>query len=73
MSDQKTPKAVMSIEELNATFCGEKLGKPYSLQLTYPKDGKMRNIYVYAETGKVRKKRPALASTGLTDSDLDPI
>lgn len=43
----------MSIEELNATFCATKLGKPYSLQLTYPKDGKMRNIYVYAETGKV--------------------
>ena len=40
------------MEELNATFCFKKINKQNSLQLTYPKDGKLRSIFVYSESGK---------------------
>uniref|UniRef100_G3X346 ArfGAP with dual PH domains 2 n=1 Tax=Sarcophilus harrisii TaxID=9305 RepID=G3X346_SARHA len=48
----KSPKAVISIKDLNATFQTEKIGNPHGLQITYKKDGHTRNLFVYHESGK---------------------
>ncbi|XP_033040157.1 arf-GAP with dual PH domain-containing protein 2 isoform X5 [Trachypithecus francoisi] len=49
----KSPKAVISIKDLNATFQTEKIGHPHGLQITYRRDGHIRNLFVYHETGKL--------------------
>ncbi|XP_053201575.1 arf-GAP with dual PH domain-containing protein 1-like [Panonychus citri] len=55
-SSSKTPKAVINIPDLNATFCDpiklKTIKSPNALQLTYLKDGNTRSIYVYADDGK---------------------
>ncbi|XP_011793090.1 PREDICTED: arf-GAP with dual PH domain-containing protein 2 [Colobus angolensis palliatus] len=51
----KSPKAVISIKDLNATFQTEKIGHPHGLQITYRRDGHIRNLFVYHESGKVRR------------------
>ncbi|KAK2498152.1 hypothetical protein MC885_008084 [Smutsia gigantea] len=48
----KGPKAVVSIKDLNATFQTEKIGNPHGLQITYRKEGRLRNLFVYHEHGK---------------------
>ncbi|XP_077826887.1 arf-GAP with dual PH domain-containing protein 2 isoform X9 [Macaca mulatta] len=49
----KNPKAVISIKDLNATFQTEKIGHPHGLQITYRRDGHIRNLFVYHESGKL--------------------
>ncbi|NXU51388.1 ADAP2 protein, partial [Turnix velox] len=46
------PKAVISIENLNAMFQTEKIHHPHGLQITYKTDGHTRNLFVYHENGK---------------------
>ncbi|KAF3816647.1 hypothetical protein GH733_013995 [Mirounga leonina] len=48
----KGPKAVISIKDLNATFETEKIGNPHGLQITYRREGHIRNLFVYHESGK---------------------
>ncbi|XP_037599266.1 arf-GAP with dual PH domain-containing protein 2 isoform X6 [Cebus imitator] len=48
----KSPKAVISIKDLNATFQTEKIGHPHGLQITYRRDSHVRNLFVYHESGK---------------------
>ncbi|XP_032136828.1 arf-GAP with dual PH domain-containing protein 2 isoform X7 [Sapajus apella] len=48
----KSPKAVISIKDLNATFQTEKIGHPHGLQITYRGDSHVRNLFVYHESGK---------------------
>ncbi|XP_012503681.1 PREDICTED: arf-GAP with dual PH domain-containing protein 2 isoform X1 [Propithecus coquereli] len=48
----KSPKAVISIKDLNATFQTEKIGHPHGLQITYRREGHTRNLFVYHENGK---------------------
>ncbi|XP_032284962.1 arf-GAP with dual PH domain-containing protein 2 isoform X2 [Halichoerus grypus] len=48
----KGPKAVISIKDLNATFETEKIGNPHGLQITYRREGHVRNLFVYHESGK---------------------
>ncbi|XP_023409224.1 arf-GAP with dual PH domain-containing protein 2 isoform X3 [Loxodonta africana] len=48
----KGPKAVISIKDLNATFQTEKIGNPHGLQITYRREGHVRNLFVYHESGK---------------------
>lgn len=50
----KGPKAVINIKDLNATFQTEKIGNPHGLQITYKREGHLRNLFVYHESGKVR-------------------
>lgn len=49
----KEPKINVKIDVINATFQPEKIGNPNGLQITYLKDNKTRNIFVYHESGKV--------------------
>ncbi|XP_073902494.1 arf-GAP with dual PH domain-containing protein 2 isoform X4 [Castor canadensis] len=49
----KGPKAVISIKDLNATFQTEKIGHPHGLQVTYRREGRTRNLFVYHESGKL--------------------
>ncbi|MEJ1272357.1 hypothetical protein NN561_003207 [Cricetulus griseus] len=48
----KTPKAVINIKDLNATFQTEKIGHPHGLQITYRREGHTRNLFVYHDSGK---------------------
>ncbi|XP_036999236.2 arf-GAP with dual PH domain-containing protein 2 isoform X2 [Artibeus jamaicensis] len=48
----KGPKAVINIKDLNATFQTEKIGNPHGLQITYQREGHIRNLFVYHESGK---------------------
>ncbi|XP_054565302.1 arf-GAP with dual PH domain-containing protein 2 isoform X3 [Eptesicus fuscus] len=48
----KSPKAVIHLKDLNATFQTEKIGKPHGLQITYRREGHIRNLFVYHESGK---------------------
>ncbi|XP_066040178.1 arf-GAP with dual PH domain-containing protein 1-like isoform X2 [Chamaea fasciata] len=50
--DAKEPKINVKIDVINATFQPEKIGNPNGLQITYLKDNKTRNIFVYHESGK---------------------
>lgn len=51
-NDAREPKAIMKIENLNATFQPAKIGNPNGLQITYLRDNSTRNIFVYHEDGK---------------------
>uniref|UniRef100_A0A663MJX6 ArfGAP with dual PH domains 1 n=1 Tax=Athene cunicularia TaxID=194338 RepID=A0A663MJX6_ATHCN len=50
--DAKEPKINIKIDVINATFQPVKIGNPNGLQITYLKDNKTRNIFVYHESGK---------------------
>ncbi|XP_006270296.1 arf-GAP with dual PH domain-containing protein 1 [Alligator mississippiensis] len=50
--DAKEPKINIKIDVINATFQPAKVGNPNGLQITYLKDNKTRNIFVYHENGK---------------------
>ncbi|XP_062447605.1 arf-GAP with dual PH domain-containing protein 2 isoform X2 [Rhea pennata] len=47
-----SPKAIISIETLNAMFQTEKIKHIHGLQITYSTDGQTRNLFVYHESGK---------------------
>lgn len=53
ISQSKGPKAIISIEFLNAMFQVDKIGHNHGLQITYTTDGQTRNLFVYHESGKV--------------------
>ncbi|XP_072415026.1 arf-GAP with dual PH domain-containing protein 2 [Chiloscyllium punctatum] len=50
--EDKEPKGVIHVSELNATFQPEKIGNPNGLQITYLKDGRTRCMFVYHKNGK---------------------
>lgn len=50
--EAKAPKAVINIKDLNATFQTEKIGHPHGLQITYRREGRTRNLFVYHDNGK---------------------
>ncbi|XP_061685104.1 arf-GAP with dual PH domain-containing protein 2-like isoform X2 [Syngnathoides biaculeatus] len=51
--DSRVPKAVISMKELNAVFQPEKLGHVHGLQISYLREARTRNIFVYHENGQV--------------------
>ncbi|XP_019939910.2 arf-GAP with dual PH domain-containing protein 2-like isoform X1 [Paralichthys olivaceus] len=51
--DSKAPKAVISMNDLNAVFQPEKVGHAHGLQISYLQDEHMRNLFVYHENGQV--------------------
>ncbi|XP_041033768.1 arf-GAP with dual PH domain-containing protein 1 isoform X1 [Carcharodon carcharias] len=51
-NDAKEPKAVIKVDNINATFQPTKIGNPNGLQITYLKDNSTRSIFVYHEEGK---------------------
>ncbi|XP_014733775.1 PREDICTED: arf-GAP with dual PH domain-containing protein 2 isoform X3 [Sturnus vulgaris] len=53
--ESKGPKAIISIETLNAMFQVEKIGHSHGLQITYITDGQTRNLFVYHESGKQKE------------------
>ncbi|XP_061868316.1 arf-GAP with dual PH domain-containing protein 1 isoform X1 [Colius striatus] len=54
--DAKEPKINVKIDVINATFQPVKTGNPNGLQITYLKDNKTRNIFVYHESGKIKNR-----------------
>ncbi|XP_062243169.1 arf-GAP with dual PH domain-containing protein 2-like isoform X1 [Platichthys flesus] len=51
--DSKVPKAVISMKDLNAVFQPEKIGHAHGLQISYLQEERMRNLFVYHESGQV--------------------
>ncbi|CAG9860608.1 unnamed protein product [Phyllotreta striolata] len=51
--ENKEPKAILRISEINVVFAPEKTGFPNSLQLTFLKDGTTRHIYVYHDDAEI--------------------
>ncbi|CAH1372261.1 hypothetical protein MTP99_013756 [Tenebrio molitor] len=51
--ENKYPKAVLKVSELNVVFAPEKMDYATSLQLTFLKYGTTRHIFVYHEDGEV--------------------
>uniref|UniRef100_A0A8C3IYQ9 ArfGAP with dual PH domains 2 n=1 Tax=Calidris pygmaea TaxID=425635 RepID=A0A8C3IYQ9_9CHAR len=47
-----SPKAIISIEDLNAMFQTQKMQHAHGLQITYNADGQTRNLFVYHESGQ---------------------
>ncbi|XP_067128459.1 arf-GAP with dual PH domain-containing protein 1-like [Centruroides vittatus] len=52
VKENREPKAVIRVSELNATFSPNKIGNLNGMQLSYIKDGATRNIFLYSEDGK---------------------
>uniref|UniRef100_A0A8C5WHC9 Arf-GAP with dual PH domain-containing protein 1-like n=1 Tax=Leptobrachium leishanense TaxID=445787 RepID=A0A8C5WHC9_9ANUR len=51
-ADAKEPKALIKVDSLNATFQPEKMKQVNGLQITYVKDNKTRNLFVYHSDGQ---------------------
>ncbi|KAM3865503.1 arf-GAP with dual PH domain-containing protein 2-like [Diretmus argenteus] len=51
--DSKVPKAVISMNDLNAVFQPEKIGQAHGLQISYLEQERTRNLFVYHENGQV--------------------
>ncbi|XP_032869029.1 arf-GAP with dual PH domain-containing protein 1-like [Amblyraja radiata] len=51
-TDAKVPKAMIKVDNINATFQPTKIGNPNGLQLMYLKDNSTRNIFVYHDEEK---------------------
>ncbi|XP_012551592.1 arf-GAP with dual PH domain-containing protein 1 isoform X2 [Bombyx mori] len=51
--EDKEPKGVLKLSELNVAFAPPKIGHMNSMQLTFMKDGTTRHIYVYHEEPEV--------------------
>ncbi|CAH2039803.1 unnamed protein product, partial [Iphiclides podalirius] len=51
--ENKEPKGVLRLSELNVAFAPAKIGHMNSMQLTFMKDGSTRHIYVYHEDPEV--------------------
>ncbi|XP_074839983.1 arf-GAP with dual PH domain-containing protein 1-like isoform X4 [Carettochelys insculpta] len=54
--DAKEPKINIKIDTLNATFQPAKIRNPNGLQLSYLKDNKTRNIFLYHKDGKIKSR-----------------
>ncbi|XP_039355024.1 arf-GAP with dual PH domain-containing protein 1-like isoform X2 [Mauremys reevesii] len=54
--DAKEPKINIKIDTINATFQPVKIKNPNGLQLSYLKDNKTRNIFLYHEDGKIKSR-----------------
>ncbi|XP_063075904.1 arf-GAP with dual PH domain-containing protein 2-like [Engraulis encrasicolus] len=46
------PKAVIPLRDLNAAFQTEKIGHPHGLQISYFKEDRTRNLFLYHESGQ---------------------
>ncbi|XP_063228680.1 arf-GAP with dual PH domain-containing protein 1-like isoform X2 [Bacillus rossius redtenbacheri] len=53
VKENKEPKAVIKLSELNVVFAPDKIGNPNGLQLTFMKDGTTRHIFVYHDSAEV--------------------
>jgi Arf-GAP with dual PH domain-containing protein len=53
VKENKDPKAILRLSDLNVVFAPPKIGHPNSLQLTFIKDGSTRHIYVYHDDAEV--------------------
>ncbi|XP_014226143.1 arf-GAP with dual PH domain-containing protein 1-like [Trichogramma pretiosum] len=53
VKENKEPKAVLRISELNVSFAPAKTGNQNSLQISFLKDGTTRHIYVYHDESEV--------------------
>ncbi|XP_013190812.1 arf-GAP with dual PH domain-containing protein 1 [Amyelois transitella] len=51
--ENREPKGVLKLSELNVCFAPPKIGHMNSLQLTFMKDGSTRHIYVYHDDSEV--------------------
>ncbi|XP_031768591.1 arf-GAP with dual PH domain-containing protein 1-like isoform X1 [Galleria mellonella] len=51
--ENREPKGVLKLSELNVCFAPAKIGHMNSMQLTFMKDGSTRHIYVYHEEPEV--------------------
>lgn len=49
VNENREPKGVLRLSELNVAFAPAKIGHMNSMQLTFMKDGTTRHIYVYHE------------------------
>ncbi|KAJ8363198.1 hypothetical protein SKAU_G00120290 [Synaphobranchus kaupii] len=81
--DAKEPKATIKVDTINASFQPEKIGNPNGLQITYLKDYRTRNIFLYHESGKeivdwfnsiraIQFHYLKVAFPGATDAELKP-
>ncbi|XP_014674773.1 PREDICTED: arf-GAP with dual PH domain-containing protein 1-like [Priapulus caudatus] len=52
VKENKEPKDVIPIQDMNACFCPLKMSNPNGMQITYLKDGNSRCLYLYSEDGK---------------------
>lgn len=53
VKENKDPKAILRLSDLNIAFAPQKIGHANSLQLTFIKDGSTRHIYVCHEDPEV--------------------
>lgn len=53
VKENKEPKGVLKLSELNVSFAPSKIGHMNSMQLTFMKDGSTRHIYVYHDDPEV--------------------
>ncbi|XP_061715352.1 arf-GAP with dual PH domain-containing protein 1-like [Cydia pomonella] len=53
VKENKEPKGILKLSELNVAFAPSKIGQMNSMQLTFMKDGTTRHIYVYHEDPEV--------------------
>lgn len=53
IKENREPKAILRISSLNVIFAPPKIEHPYSLQLTYLREGSTRHIYVYHDQPEV--------------------
>lgn len=53
MRENKDPKGILKLSELNVVFAPAKIGNMNSMQLTFMKDGSTRHIYVYHDEPEV--------------------
>lgn len=81
VKENKEPKAILRISELNVIFAPEKMEHPTSMQFTFLKDGTTRHIYVYHEDPEVitnwytaircaKLNRLQVAYPSISESDL---
>ncbi|XP_050672117.1 arf-GAP with dual PH domain-containing protein 1-like isoform X2 [Leptidea sinapis] len=53
VKENKEPKGILKLSELNVSFAPSKIGHMNSMQLTFMKDGSTRHIYVYHDDPEV--------------------
>ncbi|XP_045517650.1 arf-GAP with dual PH domain-containing protein 1-like isoform X2 [Pieris brassicae] len=53
VKENKEPKGILKLSELNVSFAPAKIGHMNSMQLTFMKEGSTRHIYVYHEDAEV--------------------
>ena len=81
VKENREPKAILRISDLNVVLSPAKIGHINSLQLTYMKDGSTRHIYVYHDDSEVinnwymaircaKLHRLQIAFPSLSESDL---